>query len=599
MKKMLAGVAVAALLLAGPATAAMADEAVPPAETVVVETPTVEEAAAPVEETPVVDPAPVEEVPAVEPESAPEVVVEEKKADVKAEVAVDETPYVLFAWSVPNPADVWEGDQTLVNSIDLATADLGALDSWISEQCGYFQVDLENDSAITRELQKYGLLHDAGNPTEDHAYNAPGLSGNPWKYVTGENCEEEPPPVINECVEGEGSLSTNLNDLWSNVDTRSKGHVEYVENGLHVWTEDSSSQSKVSEGIAVNFALANTGVLDIDVTEQPGNVYPYGPGLNLFVTSSHGNATFVYEEVYGQDLWVTNGSAQWYKDNAPSHVGGNGSENHGTINEWLAVDPTIQVVGLAYTLGSGVQGDWVINSITANCAVHTFDYEELPAPTTRTEVLEDLPDCDTNLVTITTKNYETPYQGEEVLVSTVVTTREATNEDYDALECGITPGDILATCVGDVPYLSYDVDAPQEGPLTITFVNPDGENYVVENADRSGTILWPGASLDPQNWPGWELNADGSYSETDGNFAWTREGVTVAFDINPHYETVVSYPEASALCANPPAKTDVPTTPTGDLANTGGALPIAASVLGGLLALVGTGLVILRRRQTA
>ena len=226
------------------------------------------------------------------------------------------------------------------------------------------------------------------NPDGSKTYTAAPKSG--YKFAEGAtlvwpvpNLDKLPadskackPPVVNTCLPGIGALSTDLDDLWGNVDTRTKGHVEYVAGGLHVWTDDNSSQAKVSEGIAANFALKNTGVLDINATANPGNSYPYGPGLNLFVDFDNdgvADGTLVYEEVYGQDLWLTNGSAGFVKTAAPSHTGGNGSDNHGTINEWLSVFPDAKVKGVAYSLGSGVQGDWTITSIVFNCSVYTFD----------------------------------------------------------------------------------------------------------------------------------------------------------------------------------------------------------------------------------
>ena len=75
-----------------------------------------------------------------------------------------------------------------------------------------------------------------------------------------------------------GALSTTTNDLWADFgELRARGHVEYVDGGLHIWTEDSSSESKVSEAIAKSFALRNTGVLDINATANPDNVYPLVP----------------------------------------------------------------------------------------------------------------------------------------------------------------------------------------------------------------------------------------------------------------------------------------------------------------------------------
>ena len=185
------------------------------------------------------------------------------------------------------------------------------------------------------------------------------------------------PPVTNVCTPGEGTVSTNLNPLWSNVDTRSAGHYEYVENGLHVWTDDNSSQAKVSLGMARSFDLKNTGVIALD-WEGPSTP----PGVNLFVDFDNNgtiDGTLVYESVYGQDLWLTNGSAQWVKDNAPVNGGGNGSQWHGTIDQWLTKYPTAHVQGIAFSLGSGVLSDGIIRSITVNCSVHTFNYAELPS----------------------------------------------------------------------------------------------------------------------------------------------------------------------------------------------------------------------------
>lgn len=126
-------------------------------------------------------------------------------------------------------------------------------------------------------------------------------------------------------------------------------------------------------------------------------------------------------------------------------------------------------------------------------------------------------------------------------------------------ECALVPGDIGAVCVGDTPYLDYGVSLPEgvevddDTPLTITFLHPEGgENYVVTDQPLEGELLWPGASdTAPKQWPGWEQQDDGSYVETDGNYAWTRDGVEVLFEVNPEYSQIVSYPEANTECANP------------------------------------------------
>lgn len=127
-----------------------------------------------------------------------------------------------------------------------------------------------------------------------------------------------------------------------------------------------------------------------------------------------------------------------------------------------------------------------------------------------------------------------------------------------AEDCALVPGDIAAVCESEVPYLAYEVALPEgqetdeENPLTVTFLNPDGDDYVIDDLPLDGRVLWPGASdTAPLQWPGWEQQDDGSYVETDGNYSWTREGVEVLFEVNPTYSTIVEYPEASTQCANP------------------------------------------------
>jgi hypothetical protein len=181
-----------------------------------------------------------------------------------------------------------------------------------------------------------------------------------------------------------------------------------------------------------------------------------------------------------------------------------------------------------------------------------------------------------------------------------------------AEDCALVPGAIQAVCEADVPYLGYEVALPEgveaegENPLTITFLHPrGGEDYVVGEQPLSGRVLWPGASAtEPKQWPGFVRNEDGSYTQTEGNYAWTREGVQVKFEVNPEYSTIVEYPPASSECANPPvapiAAEDV-TLVSDDgsqLASTGATVAGAATFA---VLLVGAGALVfwLRRRVQA
>ncbi|WP_243075620.1 hypothetical protein [Microbacterium sp. SS28] len=212
---------------------------------------------------------------------------------------------------------------------------------------------------------------------------------------------------------------------------------------------------------------------------------------------------------------------------------------------------------------------------------------------------------------ITTTVFEFDEQGLPTGKSSVaLETRERELTQSEIGTCPLVPGDIQSQCVGDVPYLGYDLTLPEgfvagADPVTITFVNPDGEDYVVENQPLQGTLLWPGASADePKMWPGWAL-VDGEYVETDGNYRWTRAGVTIVFEVNPTYETTVEYPQATALCASPSLfTTDVPEDPTDPsapetLAVTGGAFSLGAVGLGALALAAGVTITVISAKRRA
>jgi LPXTG-motif cell wall-anchored protein len=185
------------------------------------------------------------------------------------------------------------------------------------------------------------------------------------------------PPVTNQvCVApAAGDTSTNLHPTWTASDTRSAGHYEYVDGGLHIWTTDATSNAKVAMRHAASFPLKNTGTIGIDYSATTGT----SPGVQLYVNFDGTNTgTLVYEPVYGQDLWLTGGSSDTVKNNAPVNGGGNGSTWHGTIDQWLTKFPDAQVVGIGFSLGSGVLGDGVLHSITAGCTQYFFDYAAAP-----------------------------------------------------------------------------------------------------------------------------------------------------------------------------------------------------------------------------
>jgi hypothetical protein len=163
-------------------------------------------------------------------------------------------------------------------------------------------------------------------------------------------------------------------------DTRATGHYEVQGTGLHIWTDGGplgpTSTDKVAEYVDTNTPLADVGEPTLNYTTNSGTI---PPGFQL-VVDFDGNGTvdgiLVGEPTYyGNDWWASNGSAQFVKDGAPSHSGGSGSANHGTLAQWRANFPNAVVKAFGFSLGSGVVGDYLLNSITFAGTTYKFATE--------------------------------------------------------------------------------------------------------------------------------------------------------------------------------------------------------------------------------
>lgn len=142
-----------------------------------------------------------------------------------------------------------------------------------------------------------------------------------------------------------------------------------------------------------------------------------------------------------------------------------------------------------------------------------------------------------------------------------------------ATECGPTLEGSFATgvCEGDAPWIDWSVAmsdpynraTSHHAYLVIT----DGTNtetldlgeLVYNDAtgkwELSDQTLWPGASVDAEGnatgWPGWEQLEDGTWQETTGNFAWTRDTSSATFVVNPELAIDLTYPDATPECSDP------------------------------------------------
>ena len=156
-------------------------------------------------------------------------------------------------------------------------------------------------------------------------------------------------------------------------DTRSAGHVTFLTDGLHVMTDDATSQAKAAEYFAVSGPLPTTASLAWFGTNP-------GPGQQIVFdadgVTGNGNDynMLVGEPVYGGNWWLTNASSADAKAADPSGANdsGNGSAYFGTLAEWGAALPNARMYAGGFSLGSGVKGDGVIDSITYDGTTYRF-----------------------------------------------------------------------------------------------------------------------------------------------------------------------------------------------------------------------------------
>ncbi len=197
------------------------------------------------------------------------------------------------------------------------------------------------------------------------------------------------------------------------------------------------------------------------------------------------------------------------------------------------------------TLGSSVEIDLTIGNTDASDnmpenyppppEIGTFsaglriDFDNCTPPDTTTTEATTTTSSSTTTSTTTTTTTTSPPEGELAI-------------------------DLSGVCVDDTPFIEYaasgDVDA--DARATIEIADVDG--VVVQTLvgqPLSGRVIWPGAAVDPADWPGWAVNGDGEWFE-DPTDAVLREGLTITVSVNPSVSDTVAYPPATATCAGPP-----------------------------------------------
>lgn len=164
-------------------------------------------------------------------------------------------------------------------------------------------------------------------------------------------------------------------------DTRATGHVDFLKEGLHVWTEGSTTTDKAAEyfpvptqGLPSSASLTWWGT-----TPQPGSQLVFD--LDGDRTNDNTYNILVGEPVYGDDFWYTGGQARAAQRGftCPETSGGSGSDCHGTLAEWKAALPDAQLYAAGFSLGSGVKGDGVLHDVQVGDTDYQFT-DEAQAP---------------------------------------------------------------------------------------------------------------------------------------------------------------------------------------------------------------------------
>jgi LPXTG-motif cell wall-anchored protein len=203
---------------------------------------------------------------------------------------------------------------------------------------------------------------------------------------------------------------------------------------------------------------------------------------------------------------------------------------------------------------------------------------------------------------------------EEALIHAGHTTDVAPNSEGGCQSPGttseptLTVGGVSTVCDAGIPYIDYEIVTELAATSAVLWIEDlNGvEVYRDENADLKGRVIYPGASADPEDWPGWQLAPDGSWQQ-DPSDAHLRAGLQVWATINPTGSAPVSYPPESDACMDPATSRtsdDPPAggggassgTPTGGLPVTGSGNTVG--LLLAALALIAGGFLLIRSTRT-
>ncbi|GAB3156300.1 hypothetical protein GCM10027258_62510 [Amycolatopsis stemonae] len=236
------------------------------------------------------------------------------------------------------------------------------------------------------------------------------------------------------------TITENTATVAALNDVRTAGHYEFTPGGLHVWTDDATSQAKVALYYPADLDLDD---VDAGSVSWTGSTPP--PGVQLVVTAGGKTGILVGESVYGDQWWMSDGYCATFGCDALTityQTSGGGSAHSATLAQWSAGLPGAKVTAVGFSLGSGVKGDGVLRSLTVADDTYTFAKSVETPPTTT------VPPTSTPPTTTPDKPAEVYYEdcaevraaGKAPLFSASPGYRVGLDSDGDGVACEVLTG---------------------------------------------------------------------------------------------------------------------------------------------------------------
>jgi hypothetical protein len=192
-------------------------------------------------------------------------------------------------------------------------------------------------------------------------------------------------------ADGGQTVTIRQGDL-NTADTRANGHVEFLRDGLHVYTDGSADSGDNGNGgtwntdKAAGYFAFNDSLANVAAGDEPSMAW-YGttgtctagiaPSVQL-AFDKDGNGTWdgylVGEKIYNGNWW---GTGNLPSDPSSPTVGGGGGPANGTLEQWANAFPNGQIIAAGFSLGSGCYGDGILRNMVIDGTTVQFTSDPL------------------------------------------------------------------------------------------------------------------------------------------------------------------------------------------------------------------------------